>query len=33
MIITEVGKQCLTTKGSWDEVRDRLIAYIEYKLD
>ncbi len=32
MIITEVGKQCYH-QGSWDEVRDRLIAYIEHKLD
>ncbi len=23
----------LLTQGSWDEVRDRLIAYIEHKLD
>ncbi len=23
-----VGKQCCSTQGSWDEVRDRLIAYI-----
>ncbi len=33
MIITEVGKQCCSPQGSWDEVRDRLIAYGEHKLD
>ncbi len=27
---TEVGKQCCSPQGSWDEARDRLIAYIEH---
>ncbi len=27
------GGQALLTQGSWDEVRDRLIACIEHKLD
>ncbi len=33
MIITEVGKSNVAHPGSWDEVRDRLIAYIGIKLD
>ncbi len=33
MIITEVEQAMLLTQGSWNEVRDGLIAYIEYKLD
>ncbi len=27
------GQAMLLTQGPWDEVRDRLIAYIEHKLD
>ncbi len=34
MIITEVGESNVAhPRITWDEVRDRLIAYIEHKLD
>ncbi len=32
MVITEVGEAMLS-QGSWDPVRDRLVHYIEHKLD